>query len=209
MYYSSNRLYIWLFIYIYHKIVTQRLHVGHISSHQVVMEFETSDSIILEGTDSSCLSNKGALITALWEMIMSWWLPPWCMLCHSRRDEDRHLYSNGQRLHELRVWPMCFSNTISCNGKYTLRSSVEIYGLWSHVRHSFCTGAGTLMAYKAHLFSMIMKLKHNQWKESCGAWSLWSTHDVIKWKHSPRYWSFVRGIHRSPALWRFVWYAPE
>ena len=22
--------------------------------------------------------------------------------------------------------------------------------------------------------------------------------DVIKWKHSPRYWTFVRGIHRSP-----------
>ena len=22
--------------------------------------------------------------------------------------------------------------------------------------------------------------------------------DVIKWKHFPRYWSFVRGIHRSP-----------
>ena len=22
--------------------------------------------------------------------------------------------------------------------------------------------------------------------------------DVIKWKHSPRYWPFVRGIHRSP-----------
>ena len=22
--------------------------------------------------------------------------------------------------------------------------------------------------------------------------------DVIKWKHSPRYWHFVRGIHRSP-----------
>ena len=27
----------------------------------------------------------------------------------------------------------------------------------------------------------------------------WSFHDdVIKWKHFPRYWPFVRGIHRSP-----------
>ena len=27
----------------------------------------------------------------------------------------------------------------------------------------------------------------------------WSNHDdVIKWKHFPRYWPFVRGIHRSP-----------
>ena len=28
---------------------------------------------------------------------------------------------------------------------------------------------------------------------------LWSTHDdVIKWEHFPRYWPFVREIHRSP-----------
>ena len=24
--------------------------------------------------------------------------------------------------------------------------------------------------------------------------------DVIKWKHFPRYWSFVRGFHRSPVI---------
>ena len=29
-----------------------------------------------------------------------------------------------------------------------------------------------------------------------------TTHnDVIKWKHFPRYWPFVRGIHRSPVRW--------
>ena len=27
---------------------------------------------------------------------------------------------------------------------------------------------------------------------------LWSHGDVIKWKQFPRYWTFVRGIHRSP-----------
>ena len=30
------------------------------------------------------------------------------------------------------------------------------------------------------------------------AWIPWQYHDdVIKWKHFPRYWPFVRGIHRS------------
>ena len=29
-------------------------------------------------------------------------------------------------------------------------------------------------------------------------WSNLSHDDVIKWKHFPRYWPFVRGIHRSP-----------
>ena len=29
--------------------------------------------------------------------------------------------------------------------------------------------------------------------------TIWQHHDdVIKWKHFPRYWPFVRGIHRSP-----------
>ena len=29
-------------------------------------------------------------------------------------------------------------------------------------------------------------------------WTSVSHDDVIKWKHFPRYWPFVRGIHRSP-----------
>ena len=44
--------------------------------------------------------------------------------------------------------------------------------------------------------------------------------DVIKWKHFPRYWPFVRGIRRSPAnsvqkmasdaeLWSVLWSAHE
>ena len=33
----------------------------------------------------------------------------------------------------------------------------------------------------------------------CNLFSAESSHDdVIKWKHFPRYWPFVRGIHRSP-----------
>ena len=41
--------------------------------------------------------------------------------------------------------------------------------------------------------------------------------DVIKWKHFPRNWSFVRGIHRwilrtkasDAELWCFLWFASE
>ena len=36
-------------------------------------------------------------------------------------------------------------------------------------------------------------LRCHQWQQ------IWHSHDdVIKWKHIPRYWPFVRGIHRSP-----------
>ena len=49
-------------------------------------------------------------------------------------------------------------------------------------------------------------LKINHWLVNCHqllAWVCWmiklSFHDdVIKWKHFPCYWPFVRGIHRSP-----------
>ena len=37
--------------------------------------------------------------------------------------------------------------------------------------------------------------------ELCSRWSNWHGKwhdDVMKWKHFPRYWPFVRGIHRTP-----------
>ena len=35
--------------------------------------------------------------------------------------------------------------------------------------------------------------------QSTTGWTMtWLHDDFIKWKHFPRYWSFVRGIHRSP-----------
>ena len=43
-------------------------------------------------------------------------------------------------------------------------------------------------------FSVIWKL---MW-EMGGVCILTNHDDVIKWKHFPRYWPFVRGIHRSP-----------
>ena len=37
------------------------------------------------------------------------------------------------------------------------------------------------------------------WDNACPCVTSWLNHDdVIKWRHFPRYWPFVRGIHRSP-----------
>ena len=47
---------------------------------------------------------------------------------------------------------------------------------------------------------MIMLPELNQ--TECSGPLIWTQarqhDDVIKWKHFPRYWPFVRGIHRSP-----------
>ena len=37
-----------------------------------------------------------------------------------------------------------------------------------------------------------------QWVNGGVCWDYFWHDDVIKWKHFPRYWPFVRGIHRSP-----------
>ena len=61
------------------------------------------------------------------------------------------------------------------------RKIFNIYGLWLvekvHAQHSF--------KWKLHGLPYIRKI--------------WGNHDdVIKWRHFPRYWPFVRGIRRPP-----------
>ena len=51
--------------------------------------------------------------------------------------------------------------------------------------------SGVVLLYTCHKHSMSMMMS---WHEHT-----FRVHDdVIKWKHFPRYWPFVRGIHRSP-----------
>ena len=65
-----------------------------------------------------------------------------------------------------------------------------------------------------------LHINREQAKYGVGGVSYLVIHDdVIKWKHFPRYWPFVRGIHRSPVnsqhksqwreLWCFLWSASE
>ena len=66
-----------------------------------------------------------------------------------------------------------------------------------------------------------LKIEPGLWLNSIalGNFAVWLHDDVIKWKHFPHYWPFVRGIHRSrwiprtkasdAELWCFLWSAPE
>ena len=59
------------------------------------------------------------------------------------------------------------------------------------------SGASELIAVMQHITS-----SHSGGITPNSMWSndaMWRHHDdVIKWKHFPRYWPFVRGIHQSP-----------
>ena len=65
---------------------------------------------------------------------------------------------------------------------------------WHHVSAMASQIAGNPLIIEQLLqanINEIVKAPHN--------WSFDLGHDdVIKWKHFPRYWPFVRGIHRSP-----------
>ena len=56
---------------------------------------------------------------------------------------------------------------------------------------SFCSHLSSSEVIVIHFFT---------WHVSCSVVYICSDmhDDVIKWKHFPRYWPFVRGIHRSP-----------
>ena len=56
--------------------------------------------------------------------------------------------------------------------------------------------AGRFAAH-THLAEMPVKVHVEYWWVGLGG-GLAHHDDVIKWKHFPRYWPFVRGIHRSP-----------
>ena len=73
--------------------------------------------------------------------------------------------------------------------------------------------AGDLIRYRAHhyvtvMISMKIILLY-QWRYQMGG----DRDDIIKWKHFPRHWSFVRWIALTNAsdagLWCFLSFAPE
>ena len=80
-----------------------------------------------------------------------------------------------------------------------LRSPTKIFVLFLYVHVTI----SEKYAYKMSLMpakKFMIALLHLQNCLECMNVHIWTDlhYDVIKWKHFPRYWPFVRGIHRSP-----------
>ena len=123
------------------------------------------------------------------------------------------------------------AQTCSCSSKHPLVGAVENDSLFivrsintvsdtnipptaDHVQQNSCYSDGT----KCGLISLGASFPSLFYWRGSPEIRLWHD-DVIKWKHFPRYWPFVRGIHRwlvnSPykGQWRgalmFLWFASE
>ena len=72
------------------------------------------------------------------------------------------------------------------------------YKLWKYVNHLYQVGHGVVWGGYPNQMLCITHFQLEQ-VSVCNE-ALTPTHDDIKWKHFPRYWPFVRGIHWSPQV---------
>ena len=87
--------------------------------------------------------------------------------------------------------------------KKQLYDSIVYPNEWHHngatIATTWLIGRITITVYKLVALGVTFRICCILLKGPKYFHALTSPHDdVIKWKHSPRYWPFVRGIHRSP-----------
>ena len=74
--------------------------------------------------------------------------------------------------------------------KYKNNTEMEMWSGWLIRSHCYTRTNNCDREPRVKCLWLYLRLSH---------WSFCSVHDdVIKWKHFPRYWPFVRGIHRWP-----------
>ena len=72
----------------------------------------------------------------------------------------------------------------------------DLTGYLNHVANTYSNSIVTIETLETWLTDMVTK---SNWTIFHIIGPLWGDHDdVIKWKHFPRNWPFVRKIHRSP-----------
>ena len=101
----------------------------------------------------------------------------------------------------------------------TTKANIQINGLVQDCSIQGCYGVGrkNSLTFPWHFPDCQHKFQSLSQYIPCGDFSnIFKTHDdVIKWKHFPRYWPFVRDIHRprwipptkasDAGLWWFLW----
>ena len=147
-----------------------------------------------------------------------------------REPGSHHLPRVGQRR-------LCDDGEVKCNGKVNDDGEVNVFSL--HPRDLTLPAALGALEVEVNP-AYCPRLRGHLWPTapggcpsvdpfpapdaSSGPETVTSHNDVIKWKHFPRYWPFVRGIHRSPVnpppppprtkasdaeIWCILWSAPE
>ena len=115
-------------------------------------------------------------------------------------------------------------NTFIQNNDYIIYSDYTP-NTWVHILYDIFMALHfhqLVFSRSCHILPHIHLYWYHYWGQRSIKWLLktWCSHDdVIKWKHFPRNWPFVRGIHRSrwiprtkasdAELWCFLWSVSE
>ena len=102
---------------------------------------------------------------------------------------------NSNKVIAIRFCPCHDSSALVACAKFC-RDLIIINCITTLSSNLYC-GWGLLEAFYFSLNSLNYRSRSFESRHSCQV-SHRQHDDVIKWKHFPRYWSFVRGIHRSP-----------
>ena len=136
------------------------------------------------------------------------------------------VFSEESVLNSCPVWSLILLHKLPGLGQNDIETEkwLQLYGCCT------CNDIGTLLNVDTNIAAMNPCVASHQTCQIIRIHRLPSTSsppcahgcgshdDVIKWKHFPRYWPFVWGIHRSPVnspykgqwrQWCFLWSAPE
>ena len=120
------------------------------------------------------------------------WLPT--HICVTRHQWFKWVSSVKNRTF-WHVW--LFKGDVEGLSRYRIKQW-QLYSLWLDISPYT---EGNNHVFVSHLHHNTACLKTNTVAAGADRWQSWLNDehdDVIKWKHFPRYWPFVRGIHRSP-----------
>ena len=108
---------------------------------------------------------------------------------------------------DLGLWPLTL--TFCMDLTLVIGNNSMMIWWWEHSEKGVTVGQTEKRTDgKYHSLNCLVAVKNWWWAMNKGQWTegRWMTDgsasdkhdDVIKWKHFPRYWPFVGGIHRSP-----------
>ena len=102
----------------------------------------------------------------------------------------------------ITLWSIIVSKTV-CKAKLLKPISLKLFAIWLYNQGDDFNFMLLVVVRDQMTALCITKCIFNEYHNSYAfglgfVIFLWSHDDVIKWKHLPRYWPVVRGIHRSP-----------
>ena len=188
-----------------HVVIARHSH-GTLSSEafstclKITLCYNVSDFVLYTYLESHCKHSKYPLVVTYdtnWKHQISWWHTtletPACSL-GSTVVNSGLILGLDWFIGWAQAWNQSWNFSVKISQKRSACSvGIFIYDMFQPITKQLLNWGRDKMARIVHLFNgfYLHSILSLLWCDGT------SHDDVIKWKHSPRYWPFVQGIHRS------------